>query len=451
MILDSLLRGEFRKQTGSRGRVPNSWRPCLESLEQRTLPATLVLPQTDVPSFWATFNLTEPNGQTVQITREVAGGNFLGTLDGTTPLTASYCVSIDLDIFLTTYDNATVTNDGTIYGSAVPQAGAISWILTNLGPAATTPEQQDALQAAIWRTEYGIGFQLDGVDNNHFEPPINATIAPIYQADLAALGNNAAPVGTVAWISPGANPYSPSSEGQGLVALTGTLTSPPPEQPQPPELPLPELPPGSVSGTRKHGHHHHPHPPSNEFRPWIYGGLRVEGTQGDIALFREWLFEARAASRTFRGVLHTIHDDTAHPVQVILGHSQPHVYIDSFNTREVDLNALGLFPATIAPGDNQQTRVEMILHFLQERWVAARLHVTSSGDPAFAVAHARAIEAQNLYRLDLGQVVMVTAQLDSPDEFAGTDSTLTWFNDGSREVYPVNANGNLAGPGTLLP
>jgi hypothetical protein len=124
-----------------------------------------------------------------------------------------------------------VTKDGAIYGTAVPNAGAVSWLLFNLAPGATTAIQQDALQAAIWRTEYGTSFQLDGVDNTNGAPSINATIGSIYRADLAALGSNTAPVSAVSWISPGANPGLPPSHGQGLVALTGL-----PPKPTPPNV-----------------------------------------------------------------------------------------------------------------------------------------------------------------------------------------------------------------------
>ena len=213
-----LRRRDFR----GRGRRHGLW-PCLESLEQRTLLTTgvLILPNTpSPPTFTATIPVNEA-GIIVEADEDVSGGNFLGTLNGTT-LTASYCVSIDLTISpLSTYNNATVTSYGTIYGAAVPNAGAISWLLKNIGPTAITAAQQDALQAAIWRTEYGDNFQLDGVDNDNGAPAENSTIAPIYQADLAALGNNTAPVSSVDWISP-------DEEGmnQGLVALP-TITSPP--------------------------------------------------------------------------------------------------------------------------------------------------------------------------------------------------------------------------------
>lgn len=46
---------------------------------------------------------------------------------------------------------------------------------------------------------------------------------PIFQADLAALGNSTAPVGNVLWISPGANPDS--TQGQGLVAYSGSTAT----------------------------------------------------------------------------------------------------------------------------------------------------------------------------------------------------------------------------------
>jgi hypothetical protein len=187
------------------------------------VPAVLALPQTEVPNLFATFDKTLPTGKTVHVSGfPVAGGNFLGTLNGTTPLTASYCVNINQELHLTTYRQASVSYDGKTYSAAVPNAGAISWLLTQFGQTAKTPEEQDALQAAIWRAEYGAGFQLDGVDNDNNLYPINATIAPLYRNYLAALGNHTAPVDSVTWISPGANPDYYATRGQGLAALEVT-------------------------------------------------------------------------------------------------------------------------------------------------------------------------------------------------------------------------------------
>jgi hypothetical protein len=109
-----------------------------------------------------------------------------------------------------------VDGNGTVYATDVPNAGEISWLLTNIAPTATTADEQAALQAAIWRTEYGDGFELDGVDNNNYAPD-NSTIAPIYQADLFAANGNTAPTDDEFWITTGPNPDT--SAGQGLVAM----------------------------------------------------------------------------------------------------------------------------------------------------------------------------------------------------------------------------------------
>src|SRR5262245_6596966 len=99
-MFDFFRAAVFRKKTGSRSRLRTTRRPRLESLEERELPTTLVLPQTDLPTFTATFFINEPNVGPIQVTgHPVSGGNFLGTLNGTIPLTVSYCVNIDLTIF----------------------------------------------------------------------------------------------------------------------------------------------------------------------------------------------------------------------------------------------------------------------------------------------------------------------------------------------------------------
>src|SRR5437868_7083619 len=82
---------KFRRHSASRRRIQSAWRPRLESLEGRDMPSTLVLPQTDVPAFTATYPVNE-GGQILMADGPVAGGNFLGTLDGAKRLKASYCV-----------------------------------------------------------------------------------------------------------------------------------------------------------------------------------------------------------------------------------------------------------------------------------------------------------------------------------------------------------------------
>ena len=224
-LLARVIFGRRTPQNKSRPRRCSN-RPVLQVLENRLAPATLTLPSTDLPTFVATFNIMEA-GNPVQVDEPIAGGNFLGTLNST-QLTSTYCVNIDeqLNSLPTTYSNAAVTSDGTAYGMAVPNAGAIAWLITNLGPAATTTTDQDALQAAIWRTEYGpSGFQLDGVDNTNGAPAFNATVGVPYQADLAALGSNTEPVSMISWISPGLNTDNITT-GQPLAAIPAQATTP---------------------------------------------------------------------------------------------------------------------------------------------------------------------------------------------------------------------------------
>ncbi|HKI20444.1 MAG TPA: Ig-like domain-containing protein, partial [Isosphaeraceae bacterium] len=189
---------------------------------------SLTLPTTSVPEFSATYVL---DGEITPST--LGGGNFLGTLNSTR-LSATYCLNIDLGIGVpATFSAATVTHDATVWGQTVPRAGAISWLVTNIGPTATTPEQQDALQAAIWNVEYGTtltqngGFQLDGADNSN-SPFIEggysaAKLVADYKADLAALGSKTALISNVLWITPNPDTGYPPSPGngsaQGLVAL----------------------------------------------------------------------------------------------------------------------------------------------------------------------------------------------------------------------------------------
>jgi hypothetical protein len=189
---------------------------------------SLKLPTTNIPEFSATYVL---GGEITPST--LSGGNFLGTLNST-PLTATYCLDTDLGLGVpANFSGATVTHDATVWGQTVPHAGAISWLLIQRGPTAKTPEQQDALQAAIWHVEYGTtltqsgGFQLDGADNKRnpfIEGGYNAAkLVSDYKADLAALGSKTAPISDVLWITPNPDSGYPPSRGngsaQGLVAL----------------------------------------------------------------------------------------------------------------------------------------------------------------------------------------------------------------------------------------
>jgi hypothetical protein len=175
---------------------------------------SMTLPTTNVPDFNYTY-VDPDSGETNDESQ--SGGNFLGTLNQTTKLAATYCVSINLGISVPGSFNATVENTGAIYGLLVPTAGAISWLVTNLGPKAVIADQQNALQAAIWHAEYGVpGFELDGADNGTSEGN-DATLIADYKADVKALGTHTANVASVFWISP--IETLRRAEDQGLVAL----------------------------------------------------------------------------------------------------------------------------------------------------------------------------------------------------------------------------------------
>ena len=97
------------------------FRPQVASLECRELLSTLDLPNTSVSGVCATYTIPDSGGQGAQGVN-VSGGNFLGTLDGTTSLQASYCVRLDLGISAPESYDATVTKDGSVFGAAIPNA-----------------------------------------------------------------------------------------------------------------------------------------------------------------------------------------------------------------------------------------------------------------------------------------------------------------------------------------
>jgi len=229
-MLVSLFRTwAFRAGTRSQRRIAIARSPRVESLEDRKLPTSLVLPITSLPTFTITLTIPGPAGGNTVVGVPVSGGNFLGTYNSS-PLTSSYGLSPEFGIDVgVTYYSASQNRSGMTYGTAVPNAGGITWLLKTYGPSATSEELQDALQAAIWKTEFGADFQLDGVDNSVpiSKSSVNALIAPTYLAELKALGNNTLPVSDALWISPDSTQVLPIAQVEGLVALGQTTTAAP--------------------------------------------------------------------------------------------------------------------------------------------------------------------------------------------------------------------------------
>ncbi len=213
----------------SRRRLQNARQPAWDCLDRRELLSTLILPASNGSTF--TGSTPDPYGPGIDSGQTFEGGDYLGMLNGTTAL-STYSVDDSAPAITPAQYNATVTTNGTTFGAAVPNAGAIAWLLTNIGPTVSTADQQGALQAAIWRVEYGTnlsagGFQLDGADNANDPGNNDPALIADYKADIAALGSHTAPASSVDWISPS---DSQGNNYQALVAMpvgkVETLTLP---------------------------------------------------------------------------------------------------------------------------------------------------------------------------------------------------------------------------------
>ncbi len=137
------------------------------------------------------------------------GGNITPSfLDGQ-PLNYVYCVAANVDIYVPDSYDVSLSTAGIYNGSLLNGAGQISWLMTHLASSAVTQDEQSGLQAAIWQQLYGSNFVLDQVHN---DPALVAA----FNADIAALGTNSAPLSNLIWITP----YNgDGSVAQGLVAL----------------------------------------------------------------------------------------------------------------------------------------------------------------------------------------------------------------------------------------
>jgi hypothetical protein len=127
---------------------------------------------------------------------EVINGNVLGgditpaSLDGM-PLPFMYCVDASRDIFVPGTYTATVTDNGTIHGTAVSHAGQVAWLLDQYATVASgNATKTAALQAAIWEVMYGNQFIL------------HSPTAVVAQEGLYLTNVGTAPVSNYAWISP---------------------------------------------------------------------------------------------------------------------------------------------------------------------------------------------------------------------------------------------------------
>ena len=165
------------------------------------------------------------------------GGNFQGfswTLDGSTltntggsidqsyldnrALPFLYCIDITTEIYVPgDYNQTYVTNNGTIHGNPVNNAGQVAWLVNTYGFAAGQSTngaggfnpKVAALQAAIWSVIY------DGEDGRSHFVLTDTRFVTQYDSIMASLGSNTDPLGSVLWITP----KDAGVEYQGLVSV----------------------------------------------------------------------------------------------------------------------------------------------------------------------------------------------------------------------------------------
>jgi hypothetical protein len=169
-----------------------------------------------------------------------------------------------------------------------------------------------------------------------------------------------------------------------------------------------------------------------------FGGMNVSGSPPDVTAFLGMTAQAAGASRAAGLHLATVFGDSAHPITVIVGRSQPGVLGDSFASNEVDLDDLEQFSATprsAHPGESG--RDEVITHFMVER------HDAAANGNNFNAAHQAGIDAQNEMRAERGQSP-ITSQVMTNDKDADGNS-IARFNhaDGSHQDLHLDNNSNI--------
>ncbi len=173
--------------------------------------------------------------------QEGNGGNYANSsavIGGkTVDFSAVYCVDLNHDINPSQGPfNATfVTNSttATVNGSVVNNAQDIAWLLLKI--TATTSVQEDALQAAIWKEEYGSAFSLGSNSgsltnlSSDMTTDINALNAAINGGQV-----NSSLIAELDWISP-TDTVGNGKEGQRTETLQGLVGVPPDPTPAVPE------------------------------------------------------------------------------------------------------------------------------------------------------------------------------------------------------------------------
>ena len=159
---------------------------------------------TSVSSF--AFSIKD-NGHTTA--EDEGGGNFVGTTaiinNKPVSFSAVYCVDLFDDIDNGgNYDLSSDTK-GVVNGSKVNNAADIAWLIINLSAGADTRTESEALQAAIWATEYN----GNGFSSPEFILSGNSPLWTDYHNDITLLDNaiahgkvNSGLIADLDWLSP---------------------------------------------------------------------------------------------------------------------------------------------------------------------------------------------------------------------------------------------------------
>ncbi len=167
-------------------------------------------------------------------------------------------------------------------------------------------------------------------------------------------------------------------------------------------------------------------------------GMVVSGSAKNQKTWYKMLAAELVNSPTFRSVLTTIGNDTTHPITVNVGRKQKGVMIDQFSTNKVDLHALELFRTSPRKANpNDPTRGELIVHFLQERWLSASGTTATFGD-----AHSKAFDTQNQFRDERGQS-HVTGQWFDQDAAGNITGAHADYADGTKSKWHLDSDTRL--------
>ncbi|MCI0617833.1 LysM peptidoglycan-binding domain-containing protein [bacterium] len=129
-------------------------------------------------------------------------------------------------------------------------------------------------------------------------------------------------------------------------------------------------------------------------------GVALNGSAADQATFLHMTRREMLVSPSFNTLMNTQNADAAHPVTINVAAAPHPMFVDAFHlggTQDIALNDLQQFPENPpAANPNAMTRGENLVHSMAEARQGALGNV-------YMDSHTRAIQAENQYRVDIGQ------------------------------------------------